>query len=267
MTNIESTGKRKDGEISRRTLTKAGAWAVPAIALAATTPAASASQGKCDPIWGTIEWNTELIGLEDTVAGVNIIQTNAGKTTFTIPIIVGWDCGDKTDLQPVFGNAVEFNLKSGLVGVVKDLQDWFMNLSPLTRALGQVAFDALIAAINLAGDNVVNVKLTIPEVLRIMNNGPVTVNGAAPGGVVAELPLKYNPIAISINSGSQHTTHYTGTAKIQSKDLDLGNNTAVVPVGLDITVIHAVSAALQLVKDLIGLPNLFIRIPIFTNAR
>ena len=78
MTNIESTGERTHGEISRRTLTKAGAWAVPAIALAATTPAASASQGKCEPIWGTIEWNTELIGLEDTVAGVNIIQTNGG---------------------------------------------------------------------------------------------------------------------------------------------------------------------------------------------
>ena len=39
------------------------------------------------------------------------------------------------------------------------------------------------------------------------------------------------------------------------------------PVGLDITVIHAVSAALQVVKNLIGLPNFFIRIPIFTNAR
>ncbi|MDD0857178.1 hypothetical protein NHF46_04015 [Arthrobacter alpinus] len=242
---------------NRRAIVKGAAWSVPVIAAAIAAPAASASTVvntdlgiaftgasfdlRNNLITGLDTWFNALPLGSRLAAAVAYAALKAGITLGTAVANVGFDYPSALVVSNVGTNVLDAGQIASLsLAYSGDV----LNLSVIEAENPTVNLDVLAVGGGSAGTVTAGTAVTA-------------------GGVVASVPLRYNPITVEVNllGGGQVPSSMVGAL---SGDGNANLNNASTPLGLRLDVLGPLGGLVSAVLGLVGLNELKIPVSIFS---
>lgn len=237
------------GQLHRRAVLKAAAWSAPAVALAVSTPLASAS------VTSNVDLGVSFTGSsldirEDIISALQAWRESLGVVTSLLLAV------------PITALIAAIRVAGSVINAGYDYPSELIvtNIDPeSTLTAGQTANVALVYGADVLDVGALNLLVNI-DVIATESGASATIVAASdvpPGGEVARIPLQYNPVTIGIDLAGSSQDSGTATA-VLTGDASENGNTATSPYGVFVDILPGLSPLIAAITAIVPLPPISI---------